>query len=184
MGLGALAGIGFGLSAIGSIFKGVLGNNQRKEAKEGLANLERPEYEIPNEVYQYLGQTQADTRRNMPGYETARQGIDQSQANASGLAVQSGNPLLGIGGIQGQTNKANRNLAVENASYIDNKKDARNRALLLAANYKEREQQMNEFAPYRDKYNEFREQLGAGQQNINSGLGDMSSALISLGQFV
>ena len=45
----------------------------------------------------------------------------------------------------------------------------------LKAKYRDTAWQLNEFAPYMDKYNEAREQIGAGQQNVFSALDSLSA---------
>ena len=173
LGAGLIAGLG------GSLFKGITGSNQIKRGREGLANLERPEYSTPAAIDQMLNIAKFNAARNMPGMSNLIGSVNTNQANAAALAKESGNPLAAIAGIQGASNKARRNIDVQNQEYLDRKMSEQQRALMHYATYKDREFMINKLAPYTDKYNEYREMTGAGQKNIGSALGDLSSLLIS-----
>ena len=72
------------------------------------------------------------------------------------------------------------------AEQVDANKERQQAALTdmlgVRAKYKEQQWQMNEFAPYSDKYQEFRQMVGGGEQNIFGALNNLSGIGMMLGQ--
>ena len=168
MGPLALAGIGAGVGVIQSIVGGV-----------GLSKLDRPTYQIADAAKRSLAVAQARKNRNMPGFDNQKENINAATGNAVSLAKQSGNPLLAISSIQENENNANMNLVARNEEYRDRVETQYSNALLNFAQYQDQQWQMNEFAPYADKFNMYNDLLGAGIKNITGGIGDMGSIALS-----
>ena len=180
--MGLPIAIGLGLTAGASLFKGITGAKQIAAARRGLANLERPEYEIPEEVKASLALAQANMGK-MPGYQERKDAIGASVSTAATLARESGMPLAAISGVQGTRDIAERTLNVDDQAYQTTARNDLSAALLKYADFKNLEFQMNEFAPYAEKYNEYREQLGAGESNVSGAIGDLGSAFLSASMF-
>lgn len=160
-----------GISAIPSIYQMVIGNRQAKEGRNILRNLERPEKDVPDAVKTALtlaGQEYAD--QYMPGEGIMRNRVSASSASAVRAGQEGGNPLAVIGQIQANENKAMQNIGI--ASAERQRQDLGNYQNMLGVfgKYQDENWMFNKFAPYREKYNEAREMIGAGQQNTFSAL--------------
>jgi len=164
------------VSAIPSIFQAGVAARQMREGRRTLASLERPEYETPSGVMSAMAiarQQAADPY--MPGEAEMRNRAAQAGANAFANAREVGNPLAVVGQIQAGQGRAMQNIGI--ASAEQQVRDERNLQDMYGvyAKYQDQEYQMNKFAPYAQKYNEGREQVGAGQQNLFSALDRISA---------
>ena len=100
--------------------------------------------------------------------------INASQAAGLATAQRSANPGAAISNVTGQTNAALNNLSSEDSQARQN-----NQRYFIDQNtqlggQKLQQQQANVFDPYTQHYNEMQAYRGAGQQNINSGIQDIS----------
>lgn len=169
--IGALAAV---LPAAYNLITGI---SQQVKGKKALRNLERPSYEIPKDLQTSLALAQsnyADPR--FTGQAQAENRIGQNMANAVQNTMDfGGNPMDNIAAIQGQSNAAYQSVAEEQAR--QQQADLANLQSMsqVMANAKDTQWQMNEFAPYAQKYNEGREQIGAGQTNVATGLGGLAN---------
>lgn len=165
------------LAAIPGIVQAGAGLAQLIKGSRGQKNLQRPEYEMPAEAknaYAMAAANYAD-RANAGGANYQRQAIDMAAMNALGAATQRGGGLASVSSIL-----ANSNNAMQQANVgADNAMQQRLMALMAqsqnVADYRDKEFQMNKYAPYVQKYNENREMLGAGMQNMFGGLNNLSS---------
>ena len=171
------------LAAVPAIFQGITGLIQNRRGREGLANLERPEYKIPDDINAML--TMAAQRYSDPyttGEVNAMRNIGLSGANALQAGRDSGN----IGGIvpavAAQQSAAYNRLAEQVDANKERQQAALTDMLGVRAKYKDQEWQMNQFAPYSDKYQEFRQMVGGGEQNIFGALNNLSGIGMMLGQ--
>lgn len=164
------------IAAAPSIFQGLTGLFQGNRGRRELDSLQRPTYEIPREVDMMLQLAQANYSDPYTQSElNARRDIGLAGANAVTQGRDSGN----LGGmlpaiVSAQSQGYNRLSEMAEAT------KERQRGMLtdmlgLKAKYRDTEWQINEFAPYMDKYNEAREQIGAGQQNVFSALDSLSA---------
>lgn len=164
------------LSAIPSAFSLIQGIGQRKRGQRILDNLQRPEYQTPDEIMSML--TLAQARASDPysmAEMNARRDIGVSGANAVSAAQMGGNPNDVISGIVGQQgNSYNRLGAQVEADQAQRQANLTN-MLGTVAKYKDLEFEMNKYAPWLQKYNEGREMVGAGNQNIFGGLNGLAS---------
>lgn len=166
-------GAGQGLSNIASgIFSGIVGLSQKRKARNALANLHRPEYEIPNEVLQNQKMAQMAAAQGLPSeqYNQAMQSIQRQQNRGLAAATSRRGALMALPGIQQQANDALLNLNVKNAQ-------ARmaNRQQLYGINnqvagYRDKAFQINKMQPYQQDYNYNMDLLGMGNQNFYSGI--------------
>lgn len=178
--VGLIAG---GLQALGGIGSALFGGGQRRRAKRALANLPYPVYDIPKEVFQNKSLATQMASEGMPSqqYAQGQQNILRQQNNAIRSAQDRRSGIGLIDKIQRASNDATLNLDVEDA-----KMKQQNQRQLMDVN--------NQVAGYRDKafdWNKknkylqdrayYMSQLGAGNQNIMSGvdrfLGGATNAL-------
>lgn len=163
------------LAAIPQVFKGIAGGVQMFSGARDLRHLHRPTYEIPKEMGRATGiaaAAYADPR--MPGEDFARQNIDLSASSALNAAAESGTPGL-ITAIQANRDQSSGALAAQSAQYQQSDADRYRDALGRMAEYRDQAWQMNKFAPYVDKYNEARQKLGGGAQNLYGALDGLGS---------
>lgn len=169
------------LGAIPAIYQGIQGFNQIKQGKELLANNKRPTYEIPDEVKAALTLSKsayADPR--LAGQGQAQNQIDATVANTLQQARDFGNPMQALSSIQSNANAATNNLNVEAAKQQERDRAGLQDMLGTMAKYQDQAFQMNKFAPYEQKYQEGRQQVGAGQQNVYGALDKISSVGLSM----
>lgn len=164
------------IAAIPSLMQGVVGITQMIKGKRTLDGLERPNYEIPSAVRQQLALSrQAFADPMMPGEARANSQIGASFSQGLRSARGTGNSMAGIAMMQANANDAYGNLATTSAQFQEQDRANLMSNLGTFAQYQDQQWQQNKFAPYMDKYNQAREQIGAGQQNTFSALNGLSS---------
>lgn len=164
------------LAAIPSLMQGVVGITQMIKGKRTLDGLQRPNYEIPSAVRQQLALSrQAFADPMMPGEARANSQIGASFSQGLRSARGTGNSMAGIAMMQANANNAYGNLATTSAQFQEQDRANLMSNLGTFAQYQDQQWQQNKFAPYMDKYNQAREQIGAGQQNTFSALNGLSS---------
>ena len=102
-GQGGGGGIGQSTANMASgIFSGIIGLGQRRKAKKLLANLQRPEYMIPNEVLQNQKMAQQAANEGLPSqqYNQAMQNIQRQQNRALTAAGSRRGALMALPGLQ------------------------------------------------------------------------------------
>lgn len=163
-------------SAIPGVYQLFQGMKQTREAKQGLEGLTRPKYETPEEVGRMLNISQnryAD--KFMPGQAGYMDKIEQQAANAFGQSSEAGNPFAAITNIQAQAGSQLQDVNTQQLQMNMQNEAAYKEALMGMSTFKDREWQINEFAPYKDKYTEFRDMYGAGAKNTFGALDSLSS---------
>lgn len=147
----------------------LIGSAQSVIGGISAATNRRPEYDVPPAMREALSLARARASMNAPNYQTDRESIDLMAANAASNAMTVGNSAA-IPTIQAQQQAGQRNLANQNAAY-HNEQDSRLQSALDAmAQGQDLEYQMNEFAPYADRNSRSLDAVGAGMQNIMTGL--------------
>lgn len=177
------------MSAVQGLFQVGTGISQQIQAgklKSELGNLSdnRPKYQTPEEVLSSLSlikQGFADPR--MAGQGRLEDLTGLNQANTIQAGVQSGNPFAVLAASQGQADLTAQDIQTRAMQQQENERLNLAQALNTVAQFKDQEWQMNEFAPWRDKYqftlNEYRDKLGAGAKNTFEGLGSLGSSGMS-----
>lgn len=152
-------------------FNLITGAIQKSRGQKQLDGLERPQYEIPKELQTALALSKANyADPRFTGQTQVENRIGQTMANAAMSAMEFGNPMDAIAGIQGESNRAYQGVAEEQArQQRDDLSNLQNMSQVMSQ-AKDTQWQMNKFAPYSEKYNEARERIGAGQTNIATGL--------------
>jgi hypothetical protein len=159
------------LAAAAPIMQGITGIIQSIGGRNQLKNLERPQYEIPNEQKQALAiarQQYADPY--MAGENRMLDQNAMAAQNALTATAQGGAPLSAIAAVQARQSQGAANIGVASAQAQERDAAGYQAALGQMAQYRDQEWQMNKYAPYMQKYNEGRERIGAGQQNMFSAL--------------
>jgi hypothetical protein len=168
--------IGAGTALVGTAFSVEQGLSQKHKANQIEKNLKQPQYQIPDEFYQNRNISRQMAQLGLPSqqYNNQMNQINANQASSLATAQRSANPGAGIANITGQTNAATNNLNAE-----DSQARQSNQRYYMQANdqlggQKLAQQQANVFDPYTQKYNEMQAYRGAGQQNINTAVQDLS----------
>lgn len=175
-----LAAIGLAASAGSTIFQGVKGIQQTREAKEMQKNLgARVNYQIPEEAKRALALYQnMAVSRTMPGQQLMQNSIDMQQAKALGGATRaatSSQDLLGVMtnlGEQGMMQQQELGLAAAQ-NYTQRQQDYAG-ALGTMAGYQEK---VNA-----DKQQDWYERAAAAREMREAGLQNTMGAVQGLGQ--
>lgn len=168
----------FPISLIPAIFQAGTGLTQLFGGDSELADLKRPEYKIPTEAKMALGLSKsefADPR--FAGQSQLEQQTQQNLAQALEAAQNRGSGMQQVGQIAATGNQAAQDIGAEAARQQRSDLGSYQNMLKLMSDYREKAFQMNEYAPYMDKYNESRERIGAGQENIFGSLDKMATVM-------
>lgn len=134
------------------------------------AKAKRPEYEIPAEAFQQLALAKLKAQDPYaPGYTQAAEQLGATTSNAIDIAAQSGNLSESLSSIVAQQALGSRNLQAQNIQQQANDQQLLMKSLEQMAKYQDQEFNLNELAPYSDMYNESREMIGAGLENLVQG---------------
>lgn len=164
------------IAAVPNVFQGIVGASQMIQGRNTLKNLVRPEYEIPGEVQSALTLSkQAYGDPYSVGEVRAQNNIGLAAANAYANARDGGQVSNLAPAIQGQQSKSYNQLQTQVEADRERRLGSLMDNLGIMAKYQDTKWQMNKFAPYSEKYNEAREQIGAGQQNVFGALNGLSS---------
>ena len=158
--------IGAVAQAIPAVIQAVKGGEQMAEAKGGLASLKRPQY------YDAISRM-AYGDKTMPGEVNMLDRNDLIAQNAYIKASESGNPLALIPTIQATNQKGAIDIGIASAQN-------REQDMLRLKSALDAEYQMNKFAPYAEKAQEYRAMMGAGEKNQFSGISNMSGIASSI----
>jgi hypothetical protein len=162
------------IAALPSLLQGGMGIYQMIQG-QNMTNQDRPQYKTPGQVLgnQVLASQEYSTGSRMAS-EMQNRG-DAAAANQANTALNSGMGAGAAPAILAQMNDNSRQsvLAGEQKRMAD-------LVRLMTANQgvaqgKDMEFQMNQFAPYAQRYNEGREMFGAGSVNTMNGVSGLSS---------
>lgn len=171
------------LAALPAVMQGVQGIGQMIAGRNKIKDLERPEYEIPAEVKQALAISRANyADPTMPGQQTMYDRNALASANAARASIEGGGGLSSLAGMAAAESQGAQNIGIAGANFQNQQELQYQGQLQNMADYKDQQFQINELAPYTEKYNEGREQIGAGQQNLFGALG--SIAKVGLAQLM
>lgn len=166
-------------AAIPSLFNTGVGLWQMYQGKKGLDNLKRPEYNRPKNVDANLVLATQEFGAESTQEVQARIDANLAAANRVEAATTAGVGAGSAAAIEAARSREMRD--IDSQSY---QQRAQNLQRLMGANqvqadYVDQEFQINKFQPYVEKYNEYREMLGAGIQNTSSGLSGLSSVALA-----
>lgn len=166
-----------GIAAAPAIIQGIQGFSQKKKGKDILKNLQRPTYEIPDEISANLSDAQRQVAEGLPEEQKRQfiQNIERASTGAlSGMSSRKAG-LAGLGNIVQGQNDSFYDLMVAD---VQAKKEAQSKleqARREMAGYKDKSFELNQLTPFEDKRAEGQALYGAGLQNISSGLDTVSS---------
>lgn len=177
--MGSSGGGGGGISNIGQsttnmasgLLSGITGFFQRRKAKRALANLKRPEYQIPEEVLRSQKLAEQAAAEGLPSqqYNQAQQNIQRQQNRAISMAADRRSGLMALPGIQQSSNDALLNLDVKDAQARMANQQKLYGILGQTAQYRDKAFDINKMQPYERDYNYYQSLLGAGNQNLLAG---------------
>tara|TARA_R100001530_G_C4272909_1_gene143585 strand:+ start:38 stop:634 length:597 start_codon:yes stop_codon:yes gene_type:complete len=176
LGIGAGIAIAGGLGVLSSGIKSLFGSSQYRKGKREMAALERPEYVIPPEVAENMTAAELRAMEGLPPEQ--KQAYVENIQRATGDAMASlQDRNLGVAGASGifqQQSDAYRNLLGMDVAARQQGQQNLAGARLTMASFKDREQDINKFQPYMQDYMAAQSMMGAGMQNIGSGLQDIT----------
>lgn len=167
--------LGIGQMAFGAI--------QSSKAKKALANLERPEYEIPEEILQNLSAAERMALEGLPAQERQLFLEDIQQAIATGGAqlTDRGLGVAGVTGLVQQQTDALRGLLQMDVSARREGQAAVATARGSLASFKEKQFQVNQLDPFLQESLRLQALQGAGIQNVMTGTQTFAEAGANLG---
>lgn len=177
--LAVAAGISAGVPAILKVTQSIQQANQAKRLEE---KYDRPVYEIPDELLEAENLiAQQAARSDIPGQAYVEEQIDRSSTNTLAEMIRvSDNP----GDILNRAMQLNQNrndqiagLGVQGAQMKRDAQFALADFQRLLASYRDKEFEYNENAPYQAAMASASALRGASNQNLNSGLTDLSGGL-------
>lgn len=154
-----MAALQSGVALGQSIFGAIKGTNNK-----------RPDYDIPESAKQALELAKINATGQMPGYTQAKDQNNLTTANLISAGANNGNITQMLPAIAARASLNNRNLSTDNANYQAGARRELRGAYNQYGKYEDQEFQMNEFAPYAQKFQESRDMVGAGLQNFNTAI--------------
>lgn len=171
-------GAGQGLANIGSgLVSGVAGLFQRKKAKKLLKGLHQPQYTMPNEVLKNQKMAEMAANEGMPSqqYTNAMKNFQRNQASALAGSMDRRSALMALPQIQRQTNDAMGNLDAQDAQMRLQNQRTLYGINSQVAGYRDKEFDINKMQPYQRDYGYAMGLLGAGNQNLISGIDKLAA---------
>lgn len=159
-------------ATISNIFQAYVGKKQLAAGQELEAGLERPEYEIPPEIYQNLSQAQRMALEGLPA-EQKRQFVENVQRTMqTGLTgiTERGGGLAGITSLAQSSTDAYRNLLGQDVAARQQNWAGLAQARSTVAGFRDVAFNINEMQPYAMDYMKAQSLMGAGMQNVMGGV--------------
>lgn len=177
---GAGTGAAFGPygAAIGAIAGAGLGYYQAQQGKSKLEELERPEYEIPDEYFQVLSSAERRAAEGMP-QEQKREFVD-NLARSRQAALRAGETRIGglmnVVDLQLQEQSAYSNLVSKDAQMRRQAQQYADQMQLNIAKQREKQFAVNELQPYQQQLQSAQAMVGSGYQNIGGAINTATTA--------
>jgi hypothetical protein len=174
-----------GISAIMGGVQMYQGNKQKKAGEDALKNLNKPTYQIPDELRQNLKESELRALEGLPTEQKMEyvKNIERSQQQALQASAERKGGLMGIQQATSQANDMYTNLVSMDAA-----QRAANEAIVqqnrgVLANAKDRE-----FGVKEDRYQQGlasgQAMVGAGNQNFMQGLDTIAGSVIQAGGMI
>ncbi len=161
-----------GLAALPAVAQAGTGIYQAVKGNRLANSMERPNFEIPQEILDNLTDSQMQALRGMPA-EQKQQYIDnvmRSQQAALGAMGDRKAGLAGLGGVQQNAIDAYRNMLSMDAQQRQVNEQALQGVRSNVANYKDKQFQVNQLDPYNQTMQAAEAMKGAGIQNMMGGV--------------
>lgn len=144
---------------------------------------ERPTYQRPEEVNQMMGMLQREANAKAPGITQAEANLRQAGAQAMQSASEnatSGAAALAAGaGVNSRMNQGYRDLSANAEQYRRQSQQALLQGYQQAAQYSDREFELNKYQPFMEASATKAALTQAGMQNIPAGMNAMGNAAIA-----
>lgn len=160
------------LAAVPAVAQGVTGIYQTIKGNQLANSMERPTFDIPQEILDNLTDAQIQALRGMPA-EQKQQYLDnvmRSQQSALGAMGDRKAGLAGLGGVQQNAVDAYRNMLSMDAQQRQTNELALQGVRSDVAGYKDKQFQINELDPYNQTMAAAEGMQGAGIQNFMGGV--------------
>jgi len=142
------------IAFLGGIIRGIGASRDAKmlQGRADAINPERPEYQIPAEVMEYLQNAMNMAQGDMPGYGRMMNRASGTTANTLSQArnfADSGTSLLQTLGMAGESERRNTgNIDIQNQQFRQGNMNSLQNALLTMSGYKDTQFDFNEVQPY------------------------------------
>jgi hypothetical protein len=168
------------VAALPSVVKGVQGISQSSKAKKMEKGLVRPTYKTPEMINEAIaGARMRAQGTQLPGQKYTEDRLAGATAAGQRAILEAGTGSAGainaISGLYG--NQMNKELSLAEAGAQNQQRNIANlqQMLLQGAGYKDKEFQLNEYDPYKQKAATISALRGAGIQNKAGALSDLST---------
>ena len=161
----------------------VFGAIQTKKAKKALEGLERPEYEIPEEILENLSAAERMALEGLPARERQIFLEDIQRAISTGGAqlTERGLGVAGVTGLVQEQTDALRGLLQMDVAARKEGQAAVATAKGSLASFKEKEFQINQLEPYLQEKLKWEAERGAGMRNVMTGSQTLAESGANLG---
>lgn len=168
--------IGAGAALVGTGLKAYEGFHQEHEANEIQKNLKDPVYAIPPEFAQNREIARQMAQQGLPQAVINNQtnAINQNQAGAVGALSNSANPGANLASIVRAGDQAKGNLDAEDAQARENNQRYFIQQNAALGGQELAKQQNDVFDKYTRNFNQMQAYRGAGMQNVNSAVNDVT----------
>ncbi len=175
--------IAAGVAAATGIAKLGVGIAQRRKGKKLEEATERPDYEIPEEIFQNLNQAQQMALQGLPA-EQKQQYIQNLQQSGQFALSQMGSRKAGLTGVA-QLNQQQQ-FGFQNMLAMDAQARQQNQMQVMqqrqnVAGFRDQAFQLNQLNPFYEDTARAQALQGAGMQNIMGGLNTIGGAAITYG---
>lgn len=164
--------------------KALLGAVQAGLGANKLKKLERPTYEIPDEIRRNMTEAEMQAYEGLPAEQKQQylQNIQRGQATAvKGLSDRKAG-LTGITDVLQAQNDAFTNLVSMDAAARQQNRMLSQQARQTMASYKDKAFDVNKMQPYQEKSEEAQALISSGIQNIGSAMDNAATAAMFSGQ--
>jgi hypothetical protein len=179
----AIDPISLGIGAAGSAIKGITGAAQYFKGKNLLKDLNRPTYEIPEEIAKNMSIAEKMALQGLPE-EQKKQYIEnlnrQTGATLSGFSSRKAG-LTGLTDLADTQSQAFKNLMVEDATAKQQNQFAAMQQRNIMASYRDKAFEYNKAQPYENTLAEGQALQGAGMQNIFAGIDEIGGTALMAG---
>ena len=181
----ALPLLAAGLVAAPAVAQAGTGIYQAVKGGQLARSMDRPNFEIPQEILDNLTDSQMQALRGMPA-EQKQQYIDnvmRSQQAALGAMGDRKAGLAGLGGVQQNAIDAYRNMLSMDAQQRQTNEQALQGVRSNVADYKDKQFQVNQLDPYNQTMQAAEAMKGAGIQNMIGGVASGAQMGLDYGMF-